>query len=108
MVRRSIALVLVLLPHGAAAAGATLASERARQVLKGARCGVCHDSKVSAENAKALAVYDLAEPQWAARMNDAQLPRLMGRLKSATERDQAVVRRFIAAELKARAGVTSE
>jgi hypothetical protein len=41
-------------------------------------------------------------------MSDAQLPRLMGRLKSATERDQAVVRRFIAAELKARAGLTSE
>ena len=72
MVRCSIALALLLLPH---AAGAADASERARQVLKGARCGMCHDSKVSAENAKALA---------------------------------AVVRKFIAAELKARAGVTSE
>ena len=103
MVRGSITLVLVLLQRLAAADETAAASERARQVLKAARCGACHDTTVSTENAKALAVYDLAERQWSDKMSDEQLPRLMGRLKSAPSADQAVVRKFISAELKTRA-----
>src|SRR4051812_23094926 len=102
MVRDSILLALVLLPRLAAAGGVPALSERARQVLKVARCGACHDTTVSTENAKALAVYDLAEPRWSDRMSDEQLPRLMGRLKSAPGADQALVRKFISTELKAR------
>ena len=76
---------------------------RARQMLKSAGCGKCHDSSVSADNSRALAVYDLVNADWAARMSDAQLPRLLLRLKSAPKADQKVVRDFIVAELQRRA-----
>jgi len=75
---------------------------RARAVLRSSGCGSCHDSGVSAENRAALAVYDLVEPEWPARMSDAQLPKLLGRLKSAPALDRKIVREFIATELKAR------
>jgi hypothetical protein len=75
---------------------------RAREVLKSARCDACHDSGVSAENRAALAVYDLVEPGWPARMSDGQLPKLLTRLKSAPAADQKAVREFIALELKKR------
>ena len=88
---------------GAAVVGAPSAKERARAVLKAQRCGSCHDSAVSTENPRALAVYDLLEPDWPARMSDAQLPKLLSRLKSAPAADQKTVRELVAAELKARA-----
>ena len=71
-------------------------------MLKAQRCGACHDSTVSTENQRALAVYDLTEPRWPARMSDAQLPKLLTRLKSAPAPDRKAVSDFIAAELKAR------
>jgi formate dehydrogenase assembly factor FdhD len=76
---------------------------RAREVLRSSGCGSCHDSGVSAKNQAALAVYDLVEAEWPARMSDEQLPRLLGRLKSAPAGDRKIVREFIATELKTRA-----
>jgi hypothetical protein len=84
----------------AEALGATRA--QAREVLKSARCDQCHDSSVSSENARALAVYDLVEADWPSRMTAAQLPKLLTRLKSAPPADKKIVRDFIAAELKGR------
>src|SRR5207237_10240445 len=86
----------------AEAAGAAGTRAQARAVLKSARCDRCHDSAVSSENARALAVYDLLEPDWPSRMTEAQLPKLLTRLKGAPAADQKVVRDFIATELKGR------
>ena len=88
---------------GAAALAALPAKDRAKEVLEAQRCGGCHDSAISTGNARALAVYDLVEPDWPARMSDAQLPKLLSRLKSAPAADQKTVREFVAAELKSRA-----
>ncbi len=104
MARRLALAVLMMLAAGAVRGPADIAAGRvrAREVLKAQRCDGCHDSGVSKENQKALSVYDLVEPAWPARMTDAQLPRLLTRLKSAPAADQKLVRDFIASELKAR------
>jgi hypothetical protein len=83
-------------------AGATATRAQARGVLKSARCGQCHDSSISSENARALAVYDLVDEDWPSRMTETQLPKLLTRLKGAPKADQKIVREFIAAELKGR------
>jgi len=87
----------------AAERGASVGREEARKVLKVRGCGSCHDTAVSAENAAALAVYDLHEVDWSKRMSDQRLPKLMGRLRSAPAADRKIVKRFIEAELAARA-----
>jgi hypothetical protein len=79
------------------------ARDAARKVLQARGCGSCHDSAVSAEHPNALAVYDLHDTEWAAKMSDERLPELMTRLRSAPAADREVVRRFIKAELTARA-----
>ena len=76
---------------------------RAREVLKASRCDKCHDSSVDADHPKALAVYDLSRGEWPATMTDAQLPRLLSRLKSAAAKDKRVVEDFIRTELDGRA-----
>jgi hypothetical protein len=105
MARRLALAVLALLAAGPVRGAADAATRRgrAREVLKSQRCDACHDSAVSTENQRALSVYDLVQPAWPARMTDAQLPKLLTRLKSAPAADQKAVRDFIAAELKARA-----
>jgi hypothetical protein len=98
--------ILVGLCGAAAVAGersAPAGREEARKVLQARGCGSCHDTVVSTENPKALAVYDLHEADWAARMSDERLPKLMGRLRSAPAADRKIVKRFIEAELLARA-----
>jgi len=82
---------------------ATLGREEARKVLKERGRGKCHDAAVSRENRQALAVYDLHEVDWPAKMSDGRLPKLMTRLKGAPAADRKVVKRFIEAELAARA-----
>ena len=77
--------------------------DAAREMLKARGCGSCHDSAVSTEHANALAVYDLHDPDWSAKMSDQRLPKLMTRLRSAPAADREVVKRFITAELTARA-----
>jgi hypothetical protein len=95
--------VLVCAAAGTAAAGAgSAARDNARKVLRSAKCSSCHDSGVSTGNPQALAVYDLREEDWSARMSDARLPKLLGRLRSAPAADRAAVRRFIDVELRAR------
>jgi hypothetical protein len=95
--------IAALLALAAAGAGRTAqVREQAKAVLQSHRCDKCHDSTVSAENQKALAVYDLAQADWPARMSDARLPKLLNRLRSAPAADKALVRSFIAQELKDR------
>lgn len=102
---RVLMLIVGLWGAAAVAAGrsAAVGREEARKVLKGQRCGSCHDTAVSTENAAALAVYDLHEVDWSKRMSDQRLPKLMGRLRSAPAADRKTVKRFIEAELAARA-----
>jgi hypothetical protein len=98
--------VIIALGAAAAVAGersAPAGREEARKVLQARGCGSCHDTAVSTENTKALAVYDLQEVDWPARMSDQRLPKLMTRLKSAAAADRKVVKKFIEAELAARA-----
>jgi hypothetical protein len=97
--------VLMMLGLGPPRGAADVSSARAqaREVLRSAGCGSCHDSGVSGENRAALAVYDLVEPQWPARMSDEQLPKLLGRLKKAPATDRKLIQDFISTELKARA-----
>ena len=87
----------------AAERSAPAGRDEARKVLQARGCGSCHDTAVSTGNAQALAVYDLHEADWAARMSDERLPKLMGRLRSAPAAEQKIVKRFIRAELADRA-----
>jgi len=100
--RLALAALAIPLASPAGSRDPSAARERAREVLKSARCDACHDSGVSTGNRAALAVYDLVEPRWPARMSDAQLPKLLTRLKSAPAADQKTVREFVALELKER------
>jgi hypothetical protein len=98
-------LVVVLCGAAGIASAAPRSARRddARKVLQAQNCGSCHDSAVSTEHPGALAVYDLHEADWPAKMSDQRLPKLMTRLRSAPAADRAVVKRFIEAELLARA-----
>ncbi len=95
--------LLVCAAAAGAAGPAPAPRDDARRVLRSAQCSSCHDSGVSTENPQALAVYDLREEDWPARISDARLPKLLGRLRSAPAADREVVRRFIEAEKRARA-----
>ncbi|HYV68132.1 MAG TPA: hypothetical protein VE964_17955 [Myxococcales bacterium] len=86
----------------AAEKNAPAGREEARRVLQERGCGKCHDTAVSTQNPQALAVYDLHEVDWPAKMSDERLPKLMGRLKSAPAADRKIVKDFIQAELAAR------
>lgn len=92
------ALAAIVLCAAGAAAGVPM-REQARKVLEARRCGTCHDSTVSTEHPKALAVYDLHDPDWPAKMSNDRLPKLMTRLRAAPEPDQKLIQRFIAQEL---------
>ncbi len=98
-------IAIVLCAAGTVGAGRDVGvrREEARKVLKARGCGSCHDTAVSTENPQALAVYDLHEVDWPKRMADERLPKLMGRLRSAPAADRKTVKRFIEAELAARA-----
>lgn len=100
---RTMAAIAVLLAASSASASKP-GPAQAKGALDSAGCAKCHDSSISAEKPRALAVYDLAEEDWPARLSDARLPKLLTRLKSASAADQGVVRDFVAAELKRRAG----
>jgi len=95
--------IAVLLPVAALAGDRSVQGrEQARTVLKERGCGKCHDTAVSTQNPQALAVYDLHEVDWPAKMSDQRLPKLMTRLKSASATDRKVVKQFIQAELAGR------
>ena|SRR2546425_2314464 len=101
--RRVLAIMALLAAVASSAESrAADASAQVRRVLKSARCDKCHDSSVAPDNARALAVYDLVETEWPARMKDAQLPKLLTRLRGAPVSDQKIVRDFIDAELTRR------
>ena len=87
----------------AAVRSAPAPRDSARKVLQARGCGSCHDSAVSTKNPDALAVYDLHDSDWPAKMSDERLPKLMSRLRGAPAADRDVVKRFITAELGARA-----
>jgi cytochrome c5 len=77
--------------------------EQAREVLS-ARCGKCHDGDRAGAPPAALAVFDLREAAFAARMSSAQLGKVLRRLDGmgapAEERER--VARFVSLERRAR------
>jgi hypothetical protein len=106
------ALVALALTRGAgdragAASGGREAGlrEEARAILT-RRCGGCHHSATSRENAAALAIFDLVERDWAARLSGGQLPGLVSRIESfgGSDRERARVAAFVRAEGRRRAG----
>lgn len=72
-------------PEGAPAAeGAALTRD-----LLVARCGQCHRSDLPSAVPKALAVFDLTEDLWYARLSGEQTDRLLGRLRGLSDLDPA-------------------
>jgi hypothetical protein len=54
--------------------------EEARVVLE-AHCGQCHVGSYETALPRALAVYDLTDPDWSTRLTDGQLRSALGRLR---------------------------
>jgi len=85
--------------------------EEARVVLED-NCGQCHVSTYPTALPRALAIFDLAETNWSARMSEAQLKSASFRLTQplppdgdenrATARDRKLFERFVHLELAGR------
>ncbi|HZX94799.1 MAG TPA: hypothetical protein VFE90_09810 [Myxococcales bacterium] len=73
-------------------------------VLVAHGCNKCHDGALATAKPKALAVFDLRDEKWEARMSEPQLHAMLGRLRSAPAADRAVVQKFVDAELDRRKG----
>jgi hypothetical protein len=99
----------------AGADGRAKLREEARAILA-AHCGACHASHLDTAMPGALVIYDLDEPEWAARMTDLQLTsahvRLSqpippdGREGTISDAERATFRRYVDAELAARSRAT--
>ncbi len=85
--------------------------DRARLVLE-RMCGECHIGTLPTALPRALAVYDLMQPEWSAKMNPTQLRDLVerisgtliagprdGKINDATDAEKATIRAFVAGEL---------
>lgn len=77
--------------------------EEVRAILTN-RCGNCHNSTLSRENAAALKIFDLKDSDWSAGMSDGQGRKLISRTESfgGTERERGRVSSFVDAELESR------
>jgi hypothetical protein len=67
--------------------------EEAREILT-MHCGKCHRSDLPTAKAKALAVYDLTEADWSARMSRPQLEDALGRLRKNSDVPKGEAERF--------------
>jgi len=100
---------LLLGPRPALASARAVAKERvalraeAHEIL-GAYCGKCHDSKLPTAKPSALAVFDLAQADWADRLTGERLEHILGRMESfgVPEPSRVRLRAFVAAEKRAR------
>lgn len=84
------------------ASGAPPRQGGVRRVLVSAGCPKCHDGSLPTRVDSALAVFDLRDEPWFFHMTDAQLPKLLGRLKRAPPKDRELVRQFVDAVLRRR------
>ena len=98
--------------HGEPATDRSVALlDDARLVLE-RNCGSCHIADYPTALPRALAVFDLRQQEWAARMSESKLRQLVPRLEgpvppdgapsSATDSERASVQRFVDAELERR------
>ncbi|MFT3838208.1 MAG: hypothetical protein QM723_14595 [Myxococcaceae bacterium] len=73
------------------------------QVMEQKGCATCHLAGHPEANAKALKVFDLKHEHWPRELQEAQVPKVRGRLegKAATEAEIAEVMRFVEAERRA-------
>lgn len=79
----------------------TRAREKAREILN-RRCGECHDGDRPTAKPKPLAIFDLREEDFAARMKEEQFQDALRRLGSASSADLHHLRVFVDAELARR------
>lgn len=84
------------------AADPRAATRRAAHDALAEHCGACHEGHRST-NAKALAVYDLDQPDWPSRFNEPRFASALRRLAKTTEAAQAAFIAFRDAELAAAA-----
>jgi mono/diheme cytochrome c family protein len=93
-----------------------LLREDARAIVS-QHCGECHDPRRSTALPGALAVYDVTEPDWSARMSDAQLRNAIwrlsepippeGRPNDVSDQERALFGRYVELEITRRAALTS-
>ena len=104
---------MVLILVGCRPEAAPASPDNGEDVVRvvGAYCDGCHDSRVSADNAPALAVFDLQEPDWTVHMSEAQLEETVVRLAGtrgptkdnpATDDEVELVRAYVATMLAKR------
>jgi hypothetical protein len=83
--------------------------EEAREAARAAllpRCGRCHDGRLPTAVPRALAVYDLSQPAWAASLTEARWRALLGRAERLPPDEREKVAAYARAEL-ARLGATA-
>ena len=85
---------------------------RLRELARGAlgtSCGTCHDHNRSTAKPSALRIFDLAEPDWSARVTAVQMDHMIGRFEGfhMPEADRVTVRRFLDAERARRAALAA-
>ena len=80
-------------PQPVAVAAVNPHREDAREILT-THCGTCHRSDLPTAKAKALAVYDLTEEDWSARMSRPQLEDALGRLRKNGDVPKGEAERF--------------
>lgn len=103
--------IVFLIGCGPSANERVVLRDDARKVLS-AHCGSCHESHLQTAISGALAIFDLDEPEWAARMSNLQLSNAHwrldqplppdGRASDATDQERARFQRYVAAETAAR------
>jgi hypothetical protein len=91
----------------------TGADDSAARAIADHYCAKCHDGSRATAKPAALAVFDLREPDWAARMSDAELRESSARLAGVrgptrdtpgTTSEVATWRAFVERRLAARSG----
>jgi len=75
---------------------------RAAHAVLMERCLPCHSRSAPGANPRALAIYDLDEPDWWRRLTPARFPGLLGRLRSASAAQRQAVTTFVDTERRIR------
>jgi hypothetical protein len=76
--------------------------ERAARDVLVARCLPCHQRSNPGSRAGALAIFDVDDPSWSARVPTERLHEISARLASATPAQRDAITRFVAAAETAR------
>jgi hypothetical protein len=89
-------------PPDARATGDLAELERGARDVLVARCLPCHQRSSPGAKAGALAVFDVDDASWSARVSTERLGKILGRLQSAPPAQRDAMARFVAAAETAR------